>query len=139
MAVKISTGLRNAILDSGLQAVFDSGILEIRSATRPADADTAPAGTVLASITLPADAFAAASAGAIAKSGTWQDASADATGTAAWFRFKQSGDLGTTNATDERLDGDVGTSGSDMNLDNTSIASTQQVTISTGSITLPAS
>src|SRR5215207_1386415 len=105
MAIRLSTALRNVILDSGFQAVFDSGILEIRDGTIPTNADTAPTGTVLASITLPADWIAAASAGAVAKAGTWSDASADATGTPTWFRIRQSGDAGTTNTTDERLDG----------------------------------
>lgn len=142
MALKFSTALANSVLDNWLnsgagQSFGDSAILEIRSGSRPADPDTAPTGTVLASITLPADAFAVAASKAIAKAGTWQDASADATGTASWFRIKRSGDAGTTNTTDKRLDGDVGTSGSDLNLDTVSIVATQPVTITGFTLSYP--
>lgn len=142
MALRLSTAMRNAMLNGWANgtgvSLYDSAVLEIRSGTIPADADTAPTGSVLASITLPADSFGAAAAGVIAKAGTWQDTSADATGTATWFRIRQTGDLGTTNTTDERIDGTVGTSGADLNLDNTSIATGQQVTINTFTLTQPA-
>jgi hypothetical protein len=144
MAMGFSTGFGNSILDSvgnsgTAQSFWDSAILEIRSGTRPSGADTAPTGTVLASMTLPADAMAAASTLIMAKSGTWSDSSADNTGTASWFRIKRSGDLGTTNSTDKRLDGNItGTGGGgDMELDNVSIAATQPVTITTFQFTLP--
>ncbi len=129
MALLLSTAAANALLDTGIQTLFDSGVLEIRDGARPVDADTLPSGTVLVSIDLPADAFSAAVAGTISKLGTWQDASANATGTALWFRMRQSGDLGTTNTTDERIDGDVNTAGSDLNLSTISINITDQVTI----------
>jgi hypothetical protein len=143
MAIRLSTNLRNRMLDgwsnsASAYGFFDSAIFEIRSGTIPTDADTLPTGTVLASITLPADAVSAAAAGAIPKLGTWQDTSADATGTASWFRIKKAGDLGTTNTTDPRMDGTVGTSGADLNLDNTSINATQSVTINSFTLTQPA-
>jgi hypothetical protein len=141
MALRISTALANSMLNAWANGTadsfFDSAIMEIRSGTIPADADTAPTGTVGASITLPADAVAAASAHAIAKSGTWSDSSADASITATWFRIRRSGDAGTTNTTDKRMDGTVGTSGADLNLDNTSINITQSVTINSFTITQP--
>lgn len=142
--VQLSTAARNSILDgtAGLGTMFDSGILEIRNGTQPTEADDTATGTLLASITLPADSFAAAASGAIAKAGTWQDTSANADGTATWFRIKQSADAGTDNTTDERLDGDISTVAAgtgDLQLDNTSILTGQQVTISTFTITQPAS
>lgn len=143
MAIRISTALRNRMLDGWANAVtaysfFNSAILEIRSGTIPTDADTAPTGTVLASMTLPADAVNPAASGAISKLSTWQDASADAAGTATWFRIREAADAGTTNTTDERFDGTVGTSGADLNLDNTNIALGQSVTINTFTLTQPA-
>lgn len=93
---------------------------------------------MLASVVLPSTCLGAPSAGTCSKSGTWEDTSADASGTATWFRMRQATDAGTTNTTDERLDGDVGTSGSDLNLDNTVIAVTQQVTITAATFTQPA-
>lgn len=129
MALGLSTAAANALLDGGINTTFNSGTIEIRDGTRPVDADTAPTGTVLCTFTLDADIFATASGGAIVGTVPITETSADATGTAMWFRMMQSGDLGTTNTTDERIDGDVAASGSDLNLSTTSITITDQVTI----------
>jgi hypothetical protein len=143
MAVAISDALRDQILDGHLDSAaginFDSGSLEIRTGAPPGP-NAADGGTLLADITLPADAFGAAATGVSSKAGTWQDASADATGTAAHFRIKQSGDTGgATGATDERIEGTVGQGSGDIDLDNTSINIGQQVTITTFTVTMPAS
>lgn len=140
----ISTALRNvianAIGNAGAGVSFDGGTLEIRSGAAPGP-DAAAAGTVLATITLPADAFGAASSGQIAKLGTWEDSAADAAGTAGHFRVIQSGDTNAASSADERIEGTItGTGGGgDMELDNTSIAAGQTVTISTFTLTMPAS
>jgi hypothetical protein len=73
--------------------------------------------------------MAAASGGAKAKSGTWSDASADATGTAAHFRIHDS------TATTCHVQGTVGTSGTDMIVDSTAFTATQSFTINTFTIT----
>ena len=88
-------------------------------------------GTVLATMTLPSDWWAAASSGAKALSGTWQDTSADATGTAGHFEIMDSG--GTTC----HMQGSVTATGGggDMTLDNTSITAGQQVTVTTFTVT----
>lgn len=145
MTLRLSPGQRVAMLDAIFNSTgvsIDSYIMEIRSGTQPATADLAPTGTVLASITLPADSMAAAAspAATIAKAGTWQDASADATGTAGWFRIRAAGDAGTTNNTDRRIDGAVTATGGggELELQNTSIAITQQVTITAVTFTQPA-
>lgn len=128
MAYRFKILTANAALDS-ITALFPAtAILEIRSGTIPTDADTAATGTVLASITLPATPWAAASARAVAKSGTWSDSSADATGTATWFRLKNAADT-------QRIDGTVGLGSGDLSLDNTSIATGQVVTITAFGIT----
>lgn len=141
----ISTALRNQIADGFLNAGtginFDSGVLEIRSGAAPGP-NAADGGTLLASITLPADAFGAAATGVCAKAGTWEDTSADAGGTAAHFRIKQSGDTGgATGATDERIEGTVTATsgGGDIELDSTSISAGQTVTITSFSVTMPES
>lgn len=120
MAITTNTTFKNTILD-GFDSAFNSGTLEIRTGSAPG-AGNAATGTVLATITLPADAFAAASGGTKAKSGTWQDASADATGTAAHWRMTGGSNIveGTVTATG---------GGGDMELDSTSITSGQTVTI----------
>ena len=89
MAITVNTTHRNTMLD-GIDATYNSATLTVRSGAAPG-AGSAAAGTVLATVTLPADAFAAASGGTKAKAGTWSDASADATGTAAHFRAVATG------------------------------------------------
>lgn len=131
MTIQLSTAVRNARLDSIESTIGTTAILRIRTGAAPADCATADSGTVLATLTLPSDWMAAASGGSKAKSGTWQDASADATGTAAHFRIYDSG--GTVCG----LQGTVTLTGGggDMTLDNTSIASGQTVTITSFTLT----
>ena len=125
MAFQFSTTARNGALDAIETAIGTSAVLKIRTGTVPADCGTADAGTVLATLTLPSDWLAAASGGSKSKSGTWEDASADATGTAAHFRIYAS------DGTTVHMQGTITATGGggDMTLDNTSIASAQQVTI----------
>ena len=131
MAVQLSTSVRNARLDAIETTIGTSAILKIRTGTQPATCATADSGTVLATITLPSDWMAAASAGAKAKSGTWQDSSADATGTAAHFRIYDSG--GTTCHIQGTVTATGG--GGDMTVDNTSFASGQSFTINSFTLT----
>lgn len=125
MAFQFSTGARNAALDAIEPAVGASAVLKIRSGAAPASCGTADSGTVLATLNLPADWLAAAASGSKAKSGTWEDTSADATGTAGHFRVYASD--GTTCHIQGSVTATAG--GGDMTLDNTSIAAAQQVTI----------
>jgi len=129
MAVQLSVAVRNARLDAIETTISTSAIMRIRSGTVPATCATADAGTVLATLNLPSDWMAAASAGAKALSGTWQDASADATGTAAHFRVYDSG--GSTC----HIQGTVGTSATDMIVDSVSFTAGQQFTVSSFTLT----
>jgi hypothetical protein len=131
MAVQLSVAVRNARLDAIETNIGTSAILRIRSGAPPATCATADSGTVLATLNLPSDWMAAAASGSKALSGTWQDLSADAAGTAGHFRIYDSGGTvcgiqGTVTATG---------GGGDMTLDNTSIASAQQVTITSFTLT----
>lgn len=121
MAVQLSTAVRNARLDAIETTISTSPTLEIRTGAVPANCAAADSGTVLATLTLPSDWMAAASGGAKALSGTWQDASADATGTAAHFRIKQGATC--------HIQGTVGTSGTDMIVDSVSFTAGQQFTV----------
>jgi hypothetical protein len=131
MALQFSAAVRNAILDVIESTIGASAVLKIRTGAAPADVATADSGTVLATLSLPADWMAAASGGTKAKSGTWQDASADAAGTAAHFRIYAS------DGTTAHVQGSVGQGSGDLSLDNTNIASGQQVTITTFTLTAP--
>jgi hypothetical protein len=131
MAVQLSVAVRNARLDAIETNIGTSAVLRIRTGAPPANCGTADSGSVLATLNLPSDWMAAASSGSKALSGTWQDLTADATGTAAHFRVYDSGGTvcgiqGTVTATG---------GGGDMTLDNTSIASGQQVTVTTFTLT----
>ena len=129
MALQLSAAVRNARLDSVETQIGVSAVMKIRTGAAPADCATADSGTVLATLTLPSDWMNAASAGSKTKLGTWQDASADATGTAAHFRIYDS--TGVTC----HVQGTVGLGSGDLSLDNTSIAVGQVVTISTFTLT----
>jgi hypothetical protein len=125
MTIQHSVAVRNARLDAIETAVGTSPILEIRTGAQPANCAAADSGTLLASITLPSDWLAAASSGSKAKSGTWQDSSANGTGTAAHFRLKDS--TGTTCHQQGSVTATGG--GGDMTVDNTSFASGQSFTV----------
>lgn len=131
MSIQFSVSVGNARLDAVETTVGTSPILEIRSGAQPATCATADSGTLLASMTLPSDWLANAASRQKALSGTWQDASANNAGTAGHFRIKDSG--GTTC----HIQGSVTATGGggDMTLDNTSIAATQQVNITSFTLT----
>lgn len=130
MALQYSVSVRNAQLDALETTCGASAILRIRSGTVPANCAAADSGTVLATINLPSDWMAAASSGSKAKSGTWEDTSADATGTAGHWRLYASD--GTTCHAQGTITATGG--GGDMTLDNTSINSGQAVTVTSFTI-----
>lgn len=127
MALAYATTLRNNMLDQITTFAGGSALLRIYDGTRPATGGTAT--TLLAELTCNATFAAAASGGVLTLNAITQDSSANATGTATWFRIVKSD--GTTFV----LDGNVGTSGSDLNLTTTSIVSGQPVSITSFTIT----
>jgi hypothetical protein len=131
MAVQLSVAVRNARLDAVETNIGTSAVLRIRSGAPPATCATADSGTLLAEMSLPSDWMAAAASGSKALSGTWQDLSANAAGTAGHFRIYDSG--GTVCGIQGTITATGG--GGDMTLDNTSIASGQQVTITSFTLT----
>lgn len=131
MAVQLSVAVRNARLDAIEATIGTSAKLKIRSGAAPATCATADSGTVLATLNLPSDWLAAAASGAKALAGTWQDASADATGTAGHFRIYASD--GTTCGLQGTVTATGG--GGDLTLVTTSITAAQDVTISSFTLT----
>lgn len=125
MAIQMSVSVRNARLDAIETAIGTSAVLKIRSGSVPANCAASDSGTVLATVNLPSDWMAAASSGSKAKSGTWEDTSADATGTAAHFRLYAS------DGTTCHMQGTVTATGGggDLTVDNTSFASGQSFTV----------
>lgn len=131
MTVQLSTTVRNARLDAIETAIGTTPVLKIRTGSQPANCAAADTGTVLASITCPSDWAGAASGGTKDKSGTWQDASADATGTAAHWRLYASD--GTTCHAQGTVTATGG--GGDLTVDSVSFTATQAFTITAFSFT----
>jgi hypothetical protein len=135
MTIRLSTSAAEGILDSGVDTVFDGCVLELRTGTQPASANSAATGTLLW-FGAKTSAFGAASNGA--KVATSFTSLGQAAGDAGWFRLRQTTDAGSTDGSDERIDGSVTTTGGngDLKLDNVNIASAQTVTISAVTISL---
>jgi len=131
MTLQISVAVKNGELNSIETTIGTSAIIKIRTGSVPAAITDPDSGTVLSTIALPSDWLAAASGGSISKQGTWEDASADATGTAGHFRLYAS------DGTTVHMQGTVTVTGGggDLTLDNTSINATQKVTITTFTLT----
>ena len=129
MAIKLSTAARNAMLDGITSTVGGSAKLRIYDGSQPAGPGTAVTTQVLlAELTCNATFAPAASSGVLTLNAITQDSSADATGTASWFRIVTSGNTAV-------IDGSVSTSGADMNLNSTSIVSGGTVSITSATFT----
>lgn len=150
MTLRLSTALRTNLAGAtGFAATFANGIIEIRSGTQPATADAAATGTLLGTVTLasgeftPGTAtngltFAAASGGAVSKSGVWS-MNGVAAGTAGWFRLKANAlDDDSLSTALPRLDGSIAVSGADMNLSNIAITIGAPTTVDSFTWTQPA-
>jgi len=129
MALAFAETLRNAMLDQ-IKTFLDAGagaaLIRIYDGTRPATGGTAT--TLLAELTCTDPSAGSAASGVLTFSSITQDSSANATGTATWFRMVDS-------VATFVMDGNVGTSGSDLNLTTTAIVATQPVSISSATIT----
>lgn len=149
MSFRLSTGLRNKVLDGGtgggFKGALNLGKINIYTGSQPASADTGATGTLLGTVTVN-DAgtgltFDASVAGVLSKAAaeTWKFHGL-ADGTAGWFRFYESADTpGNTSSTAARLDGAIGTSGAELNLTNLSILTGQVNTVDAFTITQPSS
>jgi len=129
MALSYSTAIRNAQLDQVTTAVGTTAKLRIYSGTRPANVAASITGTLLAELTCNATFAPAASGGVLTLNSITSDASADATGTATHFRLWNS--AGST----AMVDGDVGTSGSDLNLNAVALTIGGSVAVTSFTIT----
>lgn len=131
MALQYSTAHRSAAMDDITTKVGTSGVLKIWTGAIPTNCATADTGVLLATLTCNATAFAAAASSGVLTANAITSATAGNTGTAGYFRIYPSAAT-TTNAV---IQGLCGTSGSDLNLSSTSIASGQTVSITSLTIT----
>lgn len=135
MVTRIATSARNAaaaavglLLDAGSGA----GYIEIRTGAQPATPNTAATGTLLATLPLSDPAFGAAATGVITANAITPDSTADASGTAGWFRAYDSSGAAV-------IDGTVTVSGGggDMILSSVNVIAGGVVTVSSWTITMP--
>ena len=138
-----NTRISNAAAIAACNAIVDlidggsgAGYIEIRTGAQPADPDTAASGTLLATLTCSDPAFGAAAdaapGGQATANSITDDTDADAGGTAGYFRAYDSD----SNAI---IDGEVGTSGADMNLNSVEISAGATVSVTSWTITMPES
>ena len=133
MAFQFSSALRTNQASQLQTTVGAAGTtamtLVIYSGSEPATCAAAATGTALVTITLPAT-FLTSASGATTLAGTWSG-TASATGTAGYFRIY---DMASTPVC--HIQGNVGTSGTDLVINNTSIASSQTVSVTAFGVTM---
>jgi len=130
--VSLAEATANEIADA-VAALCDGGSIQIYDGTQPADPDTAvTTQTLLATCTFGSPAFLAAVAGVATAHAITQDASADVTGTAAWFRVLGAGSAPV-------MDGTVGVGVNfDCNVPTTAVTAGAAFAIDSMTITAPA-
>lgn len=128
MALAFNATQRNAWLDSITTTAGGSAKLRFYDGTRPATAGAAT--TLLAELICNAT-FAPAASGGVLTLNAIASATAGATSTATWFRIVKSD--GTTFV----MDGNVSTSGSDINMSTTAFVSGATIAVSSFTITAP--
>jgi hypothetical protein len=111
-------------------ALLNNGWIRLYSGLQPTTADEAVSGqVVLAELRFGNPAFGSASDGAAAANAITGDSSANATGTATWFRgFRSDG-------TTPVFDGSVGTSNSNLVLNSVEISAGAQVDVTSFTFT----
>ncbi len=135
MSLQFSTAVRNSLLDAIEAAIGVSAVLKIFSGAAPANCGAANSGTVLATMSLPADWMAAASGGSKAKAGSWEDTSADAGAPTNAGHFRIYATDGVTCHAQGSITATGG--GGDMTLDSVAITAGQAILITGFTLTAP--
>lgn len=129
MTVQWSDTLRNDELDAITTRLGAGWKLKIRTGSQPANVATASSGTVLVTFTPTAASASAGSKNFVSSGGS---ASASATGTAGHYELTTSADV-----VHERGSVTATGGGGDVTVDNTSIASGQNVSVTSFTKTAP--
>jgi len=130
----------------GLKTIFNGGVLDIFTGGQPVSADYAETGTKLIRISLISGTsntsgltFGTAASGLLPKSATAWSGVVAVSGIAGYFRLYATAGTSGTSGTDRRIDGNVGLSGSDLELSNASLVLSATLTVDTFSLTVPVS
>lgn len=148
MTIRLSTGLRNKILDGGsgggIKNALNLAKVNIYSGAQPANADAAATGTLLGTATVngggTGGTWDAAVAGVISKAAAevWRFTGL-ADGIAGWFRVYPNGATpANASSSEARFDGSISTSGGDLNLSNINVVTNVVNTLDTVQVELPA-
>ena len=144
MALRFSTGARNGLAGTqGVYELFNNGFIQLYTGSQPPAADNAETGSLLMSISsssgpggLP---FGTAALGSISKAATVWSGTVGTGGIAGWFRLYAPPLFQGSSGTAVRMDGNVGVSGSDMVLANTTLIAGATITLDQFTLTVPAS
>lgn len=152
MSVRYSTGLINRLLGEngvdtgadGFRGIFKDCVIDIYTGGQPATADSAATGTLLGRVTIGAGAFTegVAANGLEFKAPSGKEVSkvaADAwqytglaDGVAGYFRLRGNAvDNAAASTTLPRIDGNIGTTGGDMQLSNVNVVTGAVSTVDT--------
>lgn len=128
MGLTLATASRNTMI-SALAALMNGGTIQIRSGSRPASANDAATGSLLATVVLENPAFGSPSSGAVSLADP-DAVTGAAAGTATWFRALDS-------SAAPVMDGAVSATGGggDLQLATTSISVGLSVDITGGTLT----
>lgn len=131
--------------------LFRNCVADIYSGSQPGDANSTESGTKLVTVTLSSGAFTGGTAtnglnfgevssGVLAQESgeTWSGVGVN-DGTAGWFRCYDNSYTTGADSTAVRFDGAVSTSGSELNLSNTTITTGGTTTVDSVALTMPAS
>lgn len=147
MTVRLSTGLRAAMLnggtEGGMKGALSGGTIRIYSGPQPISADAPATGTLLGIVTV--DGAGGGLHFDTSTDGTLSKAAAEdwkfkgiAAGTAGWFRFTADGGFPDINSSVEaRIDGTIATSGGDVSITNVAITVGSPNTVDVFTFTLP--
>lgn len=131
MATRLAQATAKVMCDAAVDQVdagSGAGYVEIRTGSQPATANTAASGTLLGTLTMSDPAFGAATTASPAvatASAITSDTTADASGTAGWFRIYDSAD---TACWDGNITATGG--GGDMEMDTVSVVAGGTIAIS---------
>jgi hypothetical protein len=147
MALRLSTGTMTALAGTrGLKDIFNGGVIDIYTGGQPAGADYAETGSKLVRITLSSGSsntsgviWGTAASGLLPKSADVWSGLVILAGVAGYFRLYGTGGTSGSSATERRIDGNVGVTGSDLVLSNTSLTLNATLTIDQFTLGVPTS
>jgi hypothetical protein len=142
MAIRLSTGLASALLGSNsFKTIFQNGFIGIFSGGQPPDANQAETGSLLCVISKASGTagviWGTAGAGQLPNSADVWSGLCGTAGVAGWFRLYDSNFTMGSSGTANRIDGNIGVSGSDLVLANTNMVVGATQTIISAIVTEP--